>query len=160
MYIPFEQLPPQARIWIYQADRQFSEAEAAEIQEKIKKFVTDWSAHGKALHASGEIVHNRFIILGTDADVTAPSGCSIDSSVQFIRSLEQAYQVSLFNRTELAFKENDAIKVLKLNELPQAVSTGSITENTPYFDNLVTTAGDLRQQWLKPAGSSWLRKYF
>jgi hypothetical protein len=160
MYVPFEQLPPQARIWIYQADREFSEAETIEIQEKIKDFVTDWSAHGKALHASGQIVFNRFIILGTDADVTAPSGCSIDSSVQFIRSLEQAYQVSLFNRAELAFKEDTTIKVLKLNELAPVVSAGGITVNTPYFDNLITTAGDFRQHWLKPAGDSWLRKYF
>jgi hypothetical protein len=80
--------------------------------------------------------------------------------VQFIRSLEQEYQVSLFDRTELAFNVDGAIKVLKLNELPQAVSSGGITESTPYFDNLVTTAGDLQQQWLKPSGSSWLRKYF
>lgn len=160
MYVSFEQLPPQARIWIYQANREFSEAEAAELQEKIKAFVTDWSAHGKALHASGKLVHNRFIILGTDASVEAPSGCSIDSSVQFIRSLEQAYNVSLFSRTELAFQEHGRIKTLPLSALPDAVKSGAVTADSLYFDNMADTAGQLDQHWLKPAGGSWLRKYF
>lgn len=160
MYIPFEQLPPQARIWIYQSDRPFTEAESVEIQNKIKDFVTEWSAHGAALHASGQLLHNRFIVLGTDANVTAPSGCSIDSSVQFIRTLEQAYQTNLFNRTHLAFKPENEIKTYALTEMPQAVAAGEITPETPYFDNLVGEAGALNNEWLKPAGNSWLRKYF
>jgi hypothetical protein len=160
MYVPFEQLPPQARIWIYQADREFSDAEATEIKQKIIGFVTDWSAHGKALHASGELAHNRFVILGTDANVEAPSGCSIDSSVQFIRSLEQEFKVSLFNRTELAFQEKDQVKTLSLNSLPEAIKSGAITAASLYFDNMADTAGTLQKQWVKPAGESWLRKYF
>ncbi|KAA9331789.1 hypothetical protein [Adhaeribacter soli] len=160
MYVSFEQLPPQARIWIYQADREFTPAEAIELQDKIKSFVTDWSAHGKALLASGLLLHNRFVILGTDADVTAPSGCSIDSSVQFIRELEQTYGVSLFDRTHLAFKVNGAIEIHPLTEMPVAVASGKITAETPYFDNLVGEAGTLKNGWLKPAGESWLRKYF
>jgi hypothetical protein len=160
MYVSFEQLPPQARIWIYQSDREFTPAEANEIQEKIKSFVTDWSAHGKALLASGLLLHNRFVILGTDADVTAPSGCSIDSSVQFIRELEQTYRVSLFDRTHLAFKVNGEIQIHSLTEMPVAVASGEISAETPYFDNLVGEAGALKNDWLKPAGKSWLRKYF
>lgn len=160
MYIPFEQLPPQARIWIYQADREFTEAETAEIRERIKAFVTEWSAHGVALQASGQVLHNRFVVLGTNADVTAPSGCSIDSSVQFIRSLEQAYHTSMFDRTHLAFEENGQVKTYALTEMPAAVAAGKVTPQTPYFDNLVGEAGALKADWLKPAGNSWLRKYF
>ena len=124
MYIPFEQLPPQARIWIYQADREFSEAETLEIQARIKAFVTEWSAHGVALHASGQVLHNRF------------------------------------DRTHLAFQENGNIKTYALTEMPMVVAAGKITPETPYFDNLVGEAGALKADWLKPAGNSWLRKYF
>ena len=160
MYIPFEQLPPQARIWIYQADREFSETEAIEIQARIKEFVTEWSAHGVALHASGQLLHNRFVILGTDCNVTEPSGCSIDSSVKFIRELESTYNAGLFDRTHLAFQENGGIKTYALTEMPMVVAAGKITPETPYFDNLVGEAGALKADWLKPAGNSWLRKYF
>jgi hypothetical protein len=160
MYVPFEELSPRARIWIYQADRAFTEAEAAEIQDKIKSFVAEWSAHGQQLHASGQLLHNRFVVLGTDADVTAPSGCSIDSSVKFIRTLETDYKTSLFDRTHLAFQKNGAIKIVHLTEMPAAVSAGEVTPETPYFDNLVVEAGDLKADWVKPAGKTWLQKYF
>ena len=160
MYVPFNELVPQSRIWIYQADREFTETEANEIQEKIKAFVTDWSAHGQALHASGQLLHRRFIILGTDADVTAPSGCSIDSSVKFIRELENDSHIGLFDRTHLAFMIDGQIDIHPLTEMPVAVTAGKITAETPYFDNLVGEAGALQQDWLKPAGKSWLRKYF
>jgi hypothetical protein len=160
MYVPFEQLPPQARIWIYQADREFSETEAAEIQEKINAFVTGWSAHGKQLHASGILLHNRFVVLGTDANVEAPSGCSIDSSVQFVRQLEADLHTSLFDRTHLAFKVGEGVEVHHLTEMPLLVASGKITAATPYFDNLVGEAAAIQDDWLKPAGNSWLRKYF
>jgi len=160
MYVPFEELSPKARIWIYQAAREFTEAEAAEIQGKLKDFVTEWSAHGQALHASGQLLHNRFVVLGTDADVTAPSGCSIDSSTQFLRTLETGYHTSLFDRTQLAFQKNGAIKVVPLTEMPAAVASKEITAETPYFDNLVAEAGSLKADWVKPAGKTWLEKYF
>jgi hypothetical protein len=160
MYVPFEQLPPQARIWIYQADREFTETEASEIEEKIKAFVTEWSAHGQQLHASGQLLHNRFVVLGTDVDITAPSGCSIDSSVKFLRTLETEHQVKLFDRTHLAFEKNGAINVVHLTEMPAAVARGEITAQTPYFDNLVADAGSLKADWVKPAGKTWLQKYF
>ena len=160
MYIPFEQLPPQARIWIYQSDREFTEAESLEIEAKIKAFVTEWSAHGAALQASGQLLHNRFVVLGANEDVTAPSGCSIDSSTQFIRTLESDYQVNLFDRTHLAFREKDGIKTYTLTEMPMLVAAGKISAETPYFDNLVGEAGALKNDWVKPAGNSWLRKYF
>ncbi|MFC5272159.1 hypothetical protein [Adhaeribacter terreus] len=160
MYVPFEQLPPQARIWIYQADREFTDAEATEIQDKIKNFVTEWSAHGHQLHASGQLLHNRFVVLGTDVDVTAPSGCSIDSSVKFLRTLEIDYNTKLFDRTQLAFQKNGAINMVHLTEMPAAVASGEITAETPYFDNLVAEAGLLKTDWMKPAGKTWLQKYF
>ncbi|MBK0403449.1 hypothetical protein I5M27_10665 [Adhaeribacter sp. BT258] len=160
MYVPFEQLPPQARIWIYQSDREFTETEAAEIQDKIEKFVTEWSAHGQQLHASGQLLHRRFVVLGTDVNVTAPSGCSIDSSVKFLRILEMDYQTRLFDRTHLAFQKNGAINIVHLTEMPAAVASGEITAETPYFDNLVAEAGGLKANWVKPAGKTWLQKYF
>jgi hypothetical protein len=160
MYVPFEELPPQARVWIYQSGRVFSDAEAAEIQNKIEAFAAQWSAHGQALHASGVLLHKQFVVLGTDANVTVPSGCSIDSSVQFIRSLEMDYNTSLFDRTQLAFQKNGAIKMVHLTEMPAAVAAGEITPETPFFDNLAPDAGSLKANWVKPAGRTWLQKYF
>ncbi|HSI90536.1 MAG TPA: hypothetical protein VK927_05430 [Adhaeribacter sp.] len=160
MYVPFEELDPQSRIWIYQADREFTEAEAAAVEEKLKAFAAGWCAHGAELHASATLLHRRFIVLGTDTNIVAPSGCSIDSSSQFVRELEEAFGVTLFDRTHLAFKIGNEVKVVPLTEMPVAVKAGEVTAETPYFDNVVGEAAALKNDWLKPAGQTWLRKYF
>lgn len=160
MYVPFNQLPPESRIWIYQADREFTAAETEKIEEEIQAFVTQWAAHGKQLKASGALLHNRFLILGADESAEKPSGCSIDSSVQFIRGIEAAYKVSFFDRTRLAFMQDNAVFTLPLQEIKQAVTEGKILPQTPYFNNLITQANQLNNQWLQPANESWLIKYF
>ncbi|OUW72803.1 MAG: ABC transporter ATPase, partial [Flavobacteriaceae bacterium TMED204] len=49
MKVPFDQLPDTARVWIYPANRSFSEDEIAEIKEKAEVFLEQWTAHGAHL---------------------------------------------------------------------------------------------------------------
>jgi hypothetical protein len=78
MYIPFNQLPPDSKIWIYQADRVFSDTEEKIIAERLKSFCSQWAAHGHPLQTSFKIEHNQFIVLSVDENTAGASGCSID----------------------------------------------------------------------------------
>ena len=81
MYIPFENLPEESRIWIYQSNRKFSDDEVTEIENDLKAFVEDWSAHGTSLEASYIIQYNRFISALFVLEVvrlTKPTFCSGD----------------------------------------------------------------------------------
>lgn len=160
MYIPFDELPPHARLWIYQASRPFSEAEQNEIRELLKQFAADWSSHGKGLQASANLLYDQFLILANNEAEASASGCSIDKSVNFVRELEQRYQVSFFDRTKLAFLKNGEIEQVSLGEMKQKVAAGDIGSDTLYFDTLVNNYGELQKAWPKPAGASWLAKYF
>ena len=95
MYIPFDNLPEESKIWIYQSNRKFSDEEMAEIEVGLKDFVENWAAHGTGLEASYQLKYNRFIILAVNQEIQMATGCSIDSSVQFIQNLEQKYSVDL-----------------------------------------------------------------
>jgi tRNA U34 5-methylaminomethyl-2-thiouridine-forming methyltransferase MnmC len=88
MYVPFENLPEESRIWIYQSNRKFSDAEFSEINH-FATFLETWAAHGTSLESSYQLKYNRFIIIAVNQDVQPATGCSIDSSVEFIQSLEQ-----------------------------------------------------------------------
>ena len=59
MYIPFEELPLESKIWIYQANRKLSDIEVSEIEVATKVFVENWTAHEKPLEASFIIKYNR-----------------------------------------------------------------------------------------------------
>lgn len=160
MYIPFDQLPPQARIWIYQASRPLTEAEQVEIKPLLERFATEWSSHGKGLQSSAALLHGRFLVLANNEDATAASGCSIDASVRFVRELEQRYGLSFMDRTQLAFLDGEKVELVPMPELKSKVAAGEITEDTLYFDTLITNYGELQQAWPRPAGNSWLSRYF
>lgn len=160
MYIPFDQLPPQARLWIYQANRALTEEEQAEIKPLLERFATDWSSHGAGLQASANLLHDRFLVLANNESVTSASGCSIDSSVSFVRELEQRFGLSFFDRTRLAFLKDGEVKIVGMQELKSQVTAGEIDANTLYFDTLVNNYGELQEAWPRPAQQSWLAKYF
>ena len=52
MFVPFESLPQESKIWIYQSNRKFSDQECAEIETNLQVFLQNWSAHGTTLEAS------------------------------------------------------------------------------------------------------------
>ncbi|MBC5994218.1 hypothetical protein [Pontibacter cellulosilyticus] len=160
MYIPFDELPPHARLWIYQANRPFTEAEQTEIKPLLQRFATEWSSHGKGLQASANLLNGRFLVLANNETATAASGCSIDASTRFVRELEERFGVSFFDRSQLAFLNNGEVETIAMSDLKSRVAAGDVNKDTLYFDTLVNNYGDLQQAWPKPAGSSWLSRYF
>lgn len=160
MYIPFHQIPPQARIWIYQASRELTEAEVEALNPVLTQFITEWTSHGQLLQASAQIFHNRFLVIANDEDVNSPSGCSIDASVHFVKQLENRLNVSFFDRTQLAFLAGNEVQVAPLKEIKNQVVAGTINPDSLYFDNTIATAGQLKSSWPQPARETWLSRYF
>ena len=62
----FEDLDNNARVWIYQSNREFSNNEVEIIKEKTSNFIENWLRHGDHLKASFFIKYNQFIILAVD----------------------------------------------------------------------------------------------
>ncbi len=56
MYIPFENLPEESKIWIYQSNRKFSDAEFSEIETDVRAFLDSWEAHSVS---SGIVLSNE-----------------------------------------------------------------------------------------------------
>ena len=69
MYVPFENLPPESKVWIYQSNRKFTEEEWSAIATDLKTFIDSWSAHGTGLEASYLLKYYRFIILAVNQEV-------------------------------------------------------------------------------------------
>ena len=160
MYVPFSQLPASARIWIYQASRPFTATEQAALQPALHQFATDWTSHGRALAASGIILHDQFLVIGLDEAVADASGCSIDASVRFVQGLEAQLGVELLEKSKLAFLLDGQVQLFDRKELRNAVATGTLIPETPYFDNTIGQQGQLLASWPAPAAATWLARYF
>jgi len=160
MLVPFETLPDSARIWIYQANRTFTEAELAEIRTDLEAFLTQWTAHGADLKAGYELPYNRFIVLGLDQTHAGASGCSIDASVHFIQALEEKYKVSLLDRMNVSYKQGPHVAYKPLDEFRKMAKDRAVSGKTIVFNNLVATKLDYEQHWEVPASESWHSRFF
>lgn len=160
MYVPFETLPEESRIWIYQSNRKFSDTEIAEIEKDLVEFLTNWSAHGSALEASYQIKYNRFIIIAINQEVHPATGCSIDSSVSFIQNLEKKYEVDLLDKMNVAFKQGEFITYKTLLDFKKLAKEKAVSENTIVFNNLVNTIQEWNESWEVPAAESWHSRFF
>ncbi|GAB3331079.1 hypothetical protein GCM10027511_39530 [Hymenobacter humi] len=160
MYVAFDHLPAQARVWIYQASRQLTGLEIVGVMPRLARFAEDWTSHGSTLHASAEFLHQQFLVIGLDENLAGASGCSIDASVRFVAQLEKQLNVELLDKSLLAFFQDGTVHLLKRSELKDAVAAGTVGPNTFYFDNTLATKAELDTKWPRPAGDTWLARYF
>jgi len=160
MYVPFEDLPQDSKIWIYQSNRKFSDQEAEQIDAATKDFVENWNAHGAGLSASYQLKYNRFVILAVDQDLHAATGCSIDDSVRFIQSLEKQYNVDLLDKMNVTFRNGEHIAHKPLAEFKKMAKEKAVSANTIVFNNLVNTVGEWNEFWEVPANESWHSRFF
>jgi len=160
MYIPFENLPEDSKIWIYQSNRKFSDDEMAEIEKDLIAFLENWSAHGMGLEASYVLKYNRFIVIAVNQEVQQATGCSIDASVAFIQGLEQKYQVDLLDKMNVTFKNGEHIAHKSLLDFKRMAKEKAVTANTIVFNNLVNSIEEFNENWEVPAGESWHSRFF
>lgn len=160
MYIPFENLPEESKIWIYQCNRKFSEEEIAAIESSLQFFLENWASHGTSLEASYKIKYNRFIIIAVNQEVQVATGCSIDASVQFIQNLEQKYSVDLLDKMNVSFKQGEFITHKTLLEFKKLAKDKSVSENTIVFNNLVNSIEEMNESWEVAAIDSWHGRFF
>lgn len=160
MYVAFDTLPEESRIWIYQSNRKFSDEEVAEIEKSLEEFLENWTAHGAGLEASFQLKYNRFIIIAINQVTQAATGCSIDASVHYIQSIEQRYNVELLDKMNVTFKLGEHIAYKPLIEFRKMAKEKAVSANTIVFNNLVNTVGEWEDHWEVPAGESWHSRFF
>ncbi len=159
MLVDFNTLPEESRVWIYQANRSFSEEELQELKPKIETFIEAWTAHGKDLQAGYNIVYKRFIIIGLNQNLNLATGCSIDASVHFIQDLEKTYDVDLMDKMNVSFKQGEFIAYKPLAEFKKMAKNRSVSKNTIVFNNLVTNIAEFKENWEVPASESWHSRF-
>jgi hypothetical protein len=159
MLIPFEKLPPHSRIWIYQTDRPFSVDEEKVISDSLLSFCSQWEAHGNPLQTSFKIDYHQFVILAVDESSAGASGCSIDGSVRVLKELGNQLEIDFFDRSRVAFLENDKINTYSLPQLKSLFESGKLTSASQTFNNLVVNKGEWKINWKTAVQKSWLTKY-
>ena len=147
-----------SRVWVYQSSRIFTISEALQIEKILEDFANNWKSHQIPVKGFGTMFFGQFIVLMADESAAGVSGCSTDSSVRVIKEIENTYQVSMFNRTNLAFVIKEKIQLLPLSQVNYAIENGFIDADTLFIDNNVPDKQSLLNRWIIPVKESWLAK--
>ena len=145
-----EALAPEARVWIYQASEPFSAAEVPEINQHVQRFAQQWVSHNQQLRAAGVVLNERFLVLAVDETQAGASGCSIDSSVKFVKQIGTHYGRDLFDRLRFSYEKDGQV---------YTVSKEEFAEQYRVFDPLVKTLEELQTAFRKPLGTSWHARF-
>ena len=160
MFIPFDHLPDNARVWIYPSSRKFTPDEVLVIRQKTEAFIEQWTAHGTKLQAGLDLPYDCFIVLGLNETIQSASGCSIDASVHFIQSLEEIFKITLLDKMNVTFRNKNSIQHVSLKEFRTKAKKKKINSDVIVFNNLVQNKMEYDSLWEVPASSSWHARYF
>ncbi len=144
----FENLNDKSKVWVYTADRELNPTEVDYLNNQSSLFVREWTAHGVGLKAESLIYKNRFLILAVDESQANASGCSIDSSVKFVKAMESELKINFFNRMNLIItKDESELESVHISDLKNF-------KNHSVYNPMITTLEQLREAWLIPVSSS------
>lgn len=145
-----------SRVWIYQADSEFSYDQLDQIREELFPFLDQWVSHDQDLMTYGNVFHRRFLALFVDETrANVASGCSIDSSVRFVKHVGSAHKKDMFDRMTYCYMVDEEIFDIHHSEMQAAYQSGKINDETFFFDNLVKDKGQFLTEWIKPLKESW-----
>jgi hypothetical protein len=141
-----KELNPESKLWLYQTNRPLNSTEITWLNEQLEEFTKQWAAHGNQLKAAGEVLNPYFVALAVDLTHENASGCSIDSSVRFIKSVGQELKVDFFNRLKMWVEDENGEQNL--------VPFKQIIDHSQHFvyNPLVEKVGDLDSKFKMKIG--------
>ena len=159
MLVDFDLLPEESRVWIYQANRSFSDDELLEIKDKLNVFIQNWTAHGSDLQSGYTIKYKRFIVIALNQNLNNATGCSIDASVHFIQRIEKDYNVDLMDKMNVSYKQGDFVAYKTLLDFKKMAKDKAVSKNTIVFNNMVNNIAEFKENWEVPASESWHSRF-
>lgn len=151
-------LPDEARVWIYQSNREIDDHTTQIIRDALISFSDKWTSHGTEVPCYTNIFHNRFLVFIADESQHV-SGCSIDSSVHFIQNMGKELGLDFFDRLTYLYFEGDEIKSMEHKDFKSALTEGKISRDTLVFNNLVKTKKEFVESWVSPIAKSWHSRF-
>lgn len=140
-------LPDSSRIWVYQSNRFFSNDEISFVQNKLNGFIQGWNNHGKNLTADARVLSPSFIILAVNESDLNASGCSIDSSVRFVKQIGEELNIDFFDRLKVLIEKDEEFKYVSIHTLTDY-------KDCKTFNTLVQTIGEFKNSFKIPVNQS------
>jgi len=156
MIIDFNEIPKQAKVWVFPSSRKFYPQEIAGLKERIEGFLTDWDNQELAINCSYLFKYDRFIIISVDDTEQALSLQAHDLLVTFIQELEKIFEVILIDKINVCYKQGEFVQYKDLKEFKKMMKAKGVSQKTIVFNNMITLKEELDYDWEINIMDSWL----
>jgi hypothetical protein len=161
MRVPFTEMPPDARLWIFAAERPLSDMEQESLLAVVDEFLEHWAAHGAPLAAARDLRYERFLFVAVDESNAGASGCSIDAMTRVLAALEGQIGAELVNHGPVLYRAGDQIVRLDRAAFAERARRGEVAPETIVFNNTLSRVAELEGgKWEVPARDSWHARAF
>jgi len=153
-------LPDHCRIWLYQSADVLSSEQIAHIEEEGRKFCASWTSHQQQMSAEVHVLYGAVLMITLDESKAGASGCGIDKSVAFVRSMEQYTGLDFLERLRLVFPSEgiDGSLVVGATDLPSFLEKSIITPESMVVNTTVQTLGEFRRDGIIALSDSWANR--
>ena len=158
MFVDFSSLDMSSRVWIFQSETEINKNLEDLIKKELTEFLENWVSHGIDIISSFEIKYKTFIVIAVSDSINI-SGCSIDTLINFVKSLENKYNLSLMNKNIIKFKNGSTISSMNISDFKSKCEKINNNEELIVFNNLVNSIADYRNKWEIDIRLSWHKRY-
>jgi len=157
MIIPFEALPPESRVWVFASDRALDGETEKRLLAETDDYLERWRAHGEPLRCARRWTDSHFLVVGVDPTTANASGCSIDGLFRTLKALEDEVGAQLVGGGRIFYRDaQGAPQAVTRREFTELARNGVVNAETPVFDTSLTSAGEVRSGFERPAGETWV----
>ena len=155
--VPFDTLPDDARLWVFASAEPLGNTQSARLLDEVDEFLDAWAAHGEPLRAARDWRDERFLAIGVDQSTAGASGCSIDGLFRRLQALEPELGTTLLGGASRVYWRDASgrVQASPRAEARAHAARGAWGLDSPVFDLAVTTAGEWRRRFERPARESW-----
>ena len=153
----FQDLPGEARGWVFAASVALVGDKAAALLGAADEYLGEWKAHGLPLTCARDWREDRFLAIGVDQRDAHASGCSIDGLFRVLQRLESSLGTSLVGGGRVFYRDaaDGRVTCASRAEFAARAAAGRVADNALVFDTSVTTASAYRDRFEQPAAASW-----
>ncbi|MBK8603800.1 MAG: hypothetical protein IPN87_12240 [Saprospiraceae bacterium] len=153
-----DQYASDSKLWIFTANRVMTASEVTAITDKLNQFTKSWASHNNQLKSTAFVLHNLFIIMVVDNSLALASGCSIDTAMRFIQTLQIDFDIDFLDRQSFVYiDDSNQVHLVRKDQMQEKIASGEINDDTLFYDTLIPDLETMRTDFIKPKGSFWMK---
>ncbi len=158
----FNQLPDNARVWIFPLLSPLSEAQAEALRARLNEFLDNWLTHKAPTNARYELRDSQFLIVAATTGADQISGCAIDTLFHAVTKCLNDLGTAVGDRSVVFFRDaSHSIQSVSRDEFQELVNREKVTADTIVFDTTHHTLAALRKEpWERPFSTAWHAQAF